>query len=428
MKSIIFVGLALAKWDLNKENVVVYWGQNSYGATHPGQPWKQSLASVCQDETIDVVNLSSLTNLSSKLPLINLSHHCGALFAGTSVLNCTEIGKEIKGCQGKGKTVLLSIGGANAKTSLDSPRKAVMAAENIWGMFLGGKNQLRPFGDAILDVIDLDLEGGSQDNYDHFLKELRQKFQVDQQKKYYVTAAPQCFFPDANLQRIMKENPIDAVFIQFYNNWCGVHNFNNKNAWNWNMWGAWASGESFNKDIKLFLDVPATPKAAGFGYVSPHEVAKIVANVKETSTHFGGVMLWDSSQNSNSGRIGERMSDVIKKSLASPSHAKVPVIKERIYGSRDNTTPRKCSSHTERKIHTIPPYTSPINNTNPPPTTGNSTYPANGGKCDVLHACAGTNFATCDHGRWKLRPCPADLYCFKTQATVYCDRKAADPL
>jgi chitinase len=35
-------------------------------------------------------------------------------------------------------------------------------AETIWNLFLGGTSSTRPFGSAVLDGIDLDIEGGSK--------------------------------------------------------------------------------------------------------------------------------------------------------------------------------------------------------------------------------------------------------------------------
>ena len=48
--------------------------------------------------------------------------------------------------------------------------------------------------------VDLDIEGGSQAHFPAFLNQLKNHFN-GASKKYYLTAAPQCPYPDANLQR-----------------------------------------------------------------------------------------------------------------------------------------------------------------------------------------------------------------------------------
>ena len=51
-------------------------------------------------------------------------------------------------------------------------------------------------------------------DYPVFLRKLKTYFDGSD-KKYYITAAPQCVFPDANLQQTMNDFPMDAVYVQF---------------------------------------------------------------------------------------------------------------------------------------------------------------------------------------------------------------------
>ena len=69
-------------------------------------------------------------------------------------------------------------------------------------MFLGGNHKFRPFEDAILDGIDLDIENGLPQYYNVFLDTLREYYS-NQSKKYYISAAPQCVFPDKNLELVL---------------------------------------------------------------------------------------------------------------------------------------------------------------------------------------------------------------------------------
>ena len=55
------------------------------------------------------------------------------------------------------------------------------------------------FPSAIMDGIDLDIEGGRPENYPVFIKELRMLMDNDQGKAYLITGAPQCPYPDYHL-------------------------------------------------------------------------------------------------------------------------------------------------------------------------------------------------------------------------------------
>ena len=52
---------------------------------------------------------------------------------------------------------------------------------------------------AVMDGIDLDIEGGDYKYYPEFITELRKLIDDDQTKSYLITGAPQCPFPDHHL-------------------------------------------------------------------------------------------------------------------------------------------------------------------------------------------------------------------------------------
>src|SRR5690606_22359779 len=129
----------------------------------------------------------------------------------------------------------------------------------------------RPFGNAVVDGFDFDIEKGHGLRYSEVARTLRRMMDADKTKQYYLTASPQCFFPDALISDAMEKIPFDAAFIQFYNNPCHAHSWNkNSNhmtndAFNWGMWHNWATTKSMNKNIKLFLTVPLSPAMASNG-------------------------------------------------------------------------------------------------------------------------------------------------------------------
>ncbi|KAG5719515.1 Chitinase 1, partial [Termitomyces sp. T112] len=171
------------------------------------------------------------------LPEIDLANTCnnnnGNVFPGTNLAICHQLGDDVKTCQNRGKIVTISLGGATGSTAFSSDGQARTFAETVWNLFLGGSSDIRPFGDAVLDGVDLDIEGGSGTGMPAFVTRLRE-LSKGASKRYYVTAAPQCPFPDAYLGSAINAVGFDAIFVQ-YNNYCGVNNYYDSNAWNFGV-------------------------------------------------------------------------------------------------------------------------------------------------------------------------------------------------
>ncbi|KAI8336186.1 glycoside hydrolase superfamily [Chlamydoabsidia padenii] len=291
------------------DNLAVYWGQNSYGAANISDrsKWQQSIRQYCQDSTIDIIPMGFVTQFfgTDDLPTINLANICNNVdngtFSGTSLIDCSSISSDIQFCQSQGKAVTLSLGGATGGAGFQSDKQASGFADTIWNLFLGGSSSTRPFGEAVLDGVDLDIEGGGSNYYNTFLAQLRSHF-TDADKKYYITAAPQCVYPDANLGATISENSIDALYVQFYNNPCGLQTWGTS-GWNYGVWDYWARNISPNKDIKVYIGAPASPSAAGGGYVPLDTLSNIALSTRKAFPSFGGVMFWDASQAVANGNI-----------------------------------------------------------------------------------------------------------------------------
>ncbi len=224
--------------------------------------------------------------------------------------------EDIKTCQSKyGKTITISLGGATySQGGWSSSSAAESAAQTVWDMFgpvQTGKTVDRPFGSAVVDGFDFDFES-SANNLPAFGAKLRSLMDGAGGKKYYLSAAPQCVFPDAAVGAALDAVAFDFVMIQFYNNWCGVSNFqegaSTQNAFNFDVWDKWAKG-SKNPNVKLLLGIPAA-QGAGGGYTSGSKL-KAAINYSQKFSSFGGVMMWDMSQlYSNSGFLSEVLSDI----------------------------------------------------------------------------------------------------------------------
>jgi chitinase len=163
---------------------------------------------------------------------------------------------------------------------------------------------LRPFGDASVDGFDLDIESTTQ-NFLPFAQRLRDLMDQhtaasEQGRKFIMAAAPQCPFPDAAVGDMLDSAlKFDAVFVQFYNNYCGLPSFTSSTekqaTFNFEIWDHWAKTSSANKDVKVFLGVPAGPTAAGSGYTPLEKLQPIIEYSKGFGS-FGGVMMWDATQ------------------------------------------------------------------------------------------------------------------------------------
>lgn len=264
-------------------NVAVYWGQNSAG----GANTQQSLEYYCQSDDVDIVLLSFLSAFPKMT--LNFAGACYDLFP-SGLLKCDAIASGIKACQANGKIVLLSMGGALGNYGFSSDSDGIDFAETLWNTFGGGSASERPFGDAVIDGFDLDLENNNQVGTVAFGNALRSWYAKDASKQYYLSAAPQCPYPDQSVGDFLAGVDVDFAFIQFYNNYCSLgSNFN------FDTWELYASGTSPNKNVKLYLGLAGSPTAAGSGYVDAGTVKQYLSKIQGGAS-FGGISIWDASQ------------------------------------------------------------------------------------------------------------------------------------
>ncbi|KAJ2889719.1 Chitinase 1, partial [Coemansia aciculifera] len=195
-------------------NYASYYGQNSARN-------QKTLGEYCSSSTEDVIVLAFMNGFPNIL--LNFANACEDTFEGTGLLHCPKIAADIKYCQSKGKVVILSMGGASGAYGFSSDSQAAQFADTMWNMFFKGTAAQRPFDDAVLDGIDLDIEGGSNSGYAAFISQLRAHYASDPTRQYYIAAAPQCPFPDAYLGSTLNSAWFDMVFVQFYNNYCGLN-------------------------------------------------------------------------------------------------------------------------------------------------------------------------------------------------------------
>ncbi|KAJ6566073.1 glycoside hydrolase superfamily, partial [Mycena capillaripes] len=295
-----------------------FLGQNSYGVGNPNDPanWQKTISTYCQDTVIDVIPIAfvnvyfstgglpqlDLSNASSFIPFYtifsNFGQICGtgSAFPGTNLANCQFLAAEIQACQARGKLVTISLGkrgplsrspGGQTGSVLSSDAQGVTFANNIWNLFLGGSSSTRPFGSVVLDGVDLDIEVGAPTGYAAFVNQIR-VLSASANKPYYVTAAPQCPFPDAHIGGALDMAFFDAVYVQVKSLYCATLFFMD---WDFNTWDNWAKTVSPNPNVKVFIGAPASPSAGG-GYVDATTLGSIALQTRAQYSSFGGVMLW----------------------------------------------------------------------------------------------------------------------------------------
>ncbi|KAI3979574.1 hypothetical protein MKX01_001766 [Papaver californicum] len=237
----------------NGGGIAVYWGQNGNEGT---------LSETCSTGNYAFVILAFLPIFGNgQNPMLNLAGHCDPYSNG-----CVTLSDDIKSCQAKGIKVILSIGGASGSYGLASSEDARQVATYLWNNFLGGKSSSRPLGNAILDGIDFDIEGGSDQHYGELAKYL----------KGYSTK-------DA-----LNTGVFDNVWVQFFNN--PPCNYASGNVANLeNSWKQWSSSIPATK---IFLGLPAAPQAAGSGFIPSDDLISTILPMIKDSNKYGGVMLW----------------------------------------------------------------------------------------------------------------------------------------
>ncbi|CAL1405441.1 unnamed protein product [Linum trigynum] len=263
----------------NAASIAIYWGQNG--------PAEGTLAQTCATGKYQFVNIAFLPVFGQgrRAPVMDLSGHCDPNSGG-----CSDLSSDIRLCQSRRTKVFLSIGGGAGRYSLSSTADARRFAIYLFNSFLGGRPASatsRPLGPAVLDGIDFDIELGSNRHYDELARFLSQ-LGGRGRNRIYLSAAPQCPFPDAMMDSALQTGLFDYVWVQFYNNpQCefkpsgGVKDLVDA----WKKWNGIPAGE-------IFLGLPASQSAAGSGFVAAGDLVSEVLPVIERSPKYGGIMLW----------------------------------------------------------------------------------------------------------------------------------------
>lgn len=298
--------------------IAVYYGQG---------PEQARLSTFCDQSQYDIIPVGFINGFGNGYtydwgsntfkynygwPSANFGNQCGSanytLPNGTVTnmfLSCGQLAEDVQYCQNAGKKITLSIGGANDRSpyQLGSDDEGRDFAEKVWGMF-GPKradwgNKPRPFGDFVVDGIDLDLEMGSNVGY----AAMATRFRELMGNSKLLTAAPQCGMPDSHLSDAFSAARFDHIYVQFYNTpscsaAAGVSKLkggNGGNDINFKAWADFANGLNQSPTPKVFIGLPGSTQAANNGYYISASDAKLLLDKYHKYPGFGGVMIWEAT-------------------------------------------------------------------------------------------------------------------------------------
>jgi len=412
--------------------MVGYWGQSS-SSRCCGIP-EQSLAYFCASTNWDIINVAFVSAFGTSPFEINLSSHMNGVCDPNVANGCQSVGNDILTCQNTyNKTIMLSLGGGSGSYGLSSVSQANALADDLWNRFLGGSSTNRPFGQGVrFNGVDLDIElggsGPSQHSYfTALVNQLRTHFSVGQ---YYISAAPQCVFPDSSLgpdgssytNSPLSHAVFDYVWIQFYNNGspCYGCNIGDTNfATSIQQWATWAQ----NTNTKFFIGALGDNRE-GFigeggcppGYVDADTLKNAVTNAANMYPNsFGGVMLWDvSAEQVNGGFVLSVATHVhsIGLTTANPTTS----------SSRPSTSSSRPSTSSSRpSTSSSRPSTSSSSSTTSIGTSSSGNEPCSQSGSQRCSSANPQFYQTCANGQWgPSQSCNSGTVCSPSGNNIYC--------
>ncbi|KAJ3075324.1 hypothetical protein HDU98_008572 [Podochytrium sp. JEL0797] len=290
-----------------------YWGQSAIGNgvsiaggqnTRPATVEQQGLASYCDLGYYQTMNIAFLYDFGGGdghwgLDLSSIGRYdvsAGGVVSTTSTLIggpvdpsvFTQVGADIQHCQSKGIKVILSIGGDMHSPYQFIPGDGVKYANILFNSFLQGNSSQRPFGNAILDGVEFDVEktGPAYTQEQVIMLQTLRKLSP----KSLYSAVPQCYLNgglgDSNTGPVIQAHPelLDYLVIQFYNNPSCSYPF----GFNFNVWKTYYAGP-----IVIGLAGDATSAITG-GFLNAGQLQAVVDGVM-TDSQFYGISVYDVS-------------------------------------------------------------------------------------------------------------------------------------
>ena len=147
---------------------------------------------------------------------------------------------------------------------------------------------------------DPDTEAKTPQHFTTFVSALRTVMNQDTSKTYYISAAPQCPFPDASIPMPSMQT-MDFIFMQFYNNGpCNI----GKGATFISSFNQWSTVLSSNSTTvlgpRLYVGMRACAACGPNEHIDFPALPAFIQSAQATNVkNLGGVMLWDASSGIN---------------------------------------------------------------------------------------------------------------------------------
>ncbi|KAJ4833669.1 hypothetical protein Tsubulata_022887 [Turnera subulata] len=288
--SVIFLSALLLVLSLGKRSLgsplpglVAYWGQSS-------DDDEFTLDQMCW--MYSTVNIGFLDKFGGgQEPELNLGKHC-------TQDCCTKLSRQITRCQRMGVKVFISLG-SDGNYTLTSKEDAKKVADYIWMAFLGGNDYgltFRPLGNAVLDGVDLYIKKSPKNDptrdFWHELTASLKEHDDPEGKRVYVSASPQCPYPDPYLDRAINNGSVDYVWPRFFNNpscQYGDDGDQSKLLATYTLWT-----RSVPSTVQaVAVGIPASrDQAPEGGYMESSIVRDDICTTVYTNALYGGIMLY----------------------------------------------------------------------------------------------------------------------------------------
>ncbi|KAJ3026520.1 UNVERIFIED_CONTAM: hypothetical protein HDU68_005513 [Siphonaria sp. JEL0065] len=295
-----------------KKHFFGYWGQSAIGngvgplgrntRTIPDADQQKSLAYYCDLGYYQTMNIAFMHEFGGgdnhwglDLSIIG-RYEVSAAGLVSANLNGNPIdpkvflpvGDDIKHCQSLGIKVMLSIGGDMHSPYTLIQGDGVRVANIIYNSFLQGNSSTRPFGDAVFDGVELDIEKTDTYYTQEQIIMLQTLKKLSPSSKF--AAVPQCFLngigEDLNTGPVFKQHPelIDWVIIQYYNNPTCSYPF----GFNFDIWTTLYKGP-----LVIGLAGDDTSAITG-GFLNPGQLQAVIDMVYN-NPQFMGISVYDVS-------------------------------------------------------------------------------------------------------------------------------------
>ncbi|XP_006663682.2 xylanase inhibitor protein 1-like [Oryza brachyantha] len=268
--AVLFILLAAPAAAGKTGELAVFWGRNKDEGT---------LREACDTGIYTTVIISFFSVFGHGNYWTDLSGHAVA-----------GVGADIKHCQhAKNVTVLLSVGGDGDQYSLPTPKTAEDVAGHLWDAYLGGgrKGVFRPFGDAVLDGIDLYIDHGGSANYDELAMHLsRHRGGVT----VLLTATVRCMDgQETSAEAALATGLVRRLHVRFYGDRSCSYDSSERRP----FYGSWLGWAERYTNASVYVGLPAARDAASDGWISPASLALDALPLVQGTANYGGVMLWN---------------------------------------------------------------------------------------------------------------------------------------